>query len=682
MQSINKFDDIKALAIKKQPVVFISKLVIYKSISPIEIIREIKFSLGVNVISTLHDESKYDNVDIIGHSVGKTTLCRFIRHILGESTYSNETSSHLISKKFPEGWIGAEITVHNISYAVLRHIGTGNFQSRIAQNTSLESLIVESNKTPSKYNVSQESYVSKLGLNSPYSFENPRCTENTDWLQVLAWCSRDQESRYKSLYSWRDPESFSKTPIFSSAKEGPLYVIRYLLGLINEEETRLERENLNIQRNIESKRVRLKKLETIPQIQASLLANELKKLITKIVPDVNFSAKKILNPPEELPNIEDSIENDIKECGILNKEYKKELNDIEERKYRIKERLDVLAEEYRHLNNKKDQYTLSYSLNKIKREQSKGSDDKFLEEYEAKKTCECTLGGCIIENCTYVIDKKSEIDSRILNNKSFDEFRSNLNETDKNILNKIKDLDSRIEIIQTEKQSLEAEDHEITEKRVQIKLFWARMNEIIYELKQYSKEIVNPSENIEFTQLQKEIKNLDISLESNKNRLKTLISIHEKNKDILASIFNFSTRNILIGSSCNGTVSFKERNINFAIKRNNFLFGQAMGVLSVLLADISSLVYSIINENSMHPLFLIHDSPKEADLDDRIYGSFISFMVNLSKTFEKPPFQYIITTTTPPPPDIDSTLILSTDETLLKVNIFEGLSAPELQFDE
>lgn len=682
MQSINKFDDIKALAIKKQPVVFISKLVIYKSISPIEIIREIKFSLGVNVISTLHDESKYDNVDIIGHSVGKTTLCRFIRHILGESTYSNETSSHLISKKFPEGWIGAEITVHNISYAVLRHIGTGNFQSRIAQNTSLESLIVESNKTPSKYNVSQESYVSKLGLNSPYSFENPRCTENTDWLQVLAWCSRDQESRYKSLYSWRDPESFSKTPIFSSAKEGPLYVIRYLLGLINEEETRLERENLNIQRNIESKRVRLKKLETIPQIQASLLANELKKLITKIVPDVNFSAKKILNPPEELPNIEDSIENDIKEGGILNKEYKKELNDIEERKYRIKERLDVLAEEYRHLNNKKDQYTLSYSLNKIKREQSKGSDDKFLEEYEAKKTCECTLGGCIIENCTYVIDKKSEIDSRILNNKSFDEFRSNLNETDKNILNKIKDLDSRIEIIQTEKQSLEAEDHEITEKRVQIKLFWARMNEIIYELKQYSKEIVNPSENIEFTQLQKEIKNLDISLESNKNRLKTLISIHEKNKDILASIFNFSTRNILIGSSCNGTVSFKERNINFAIKRNNFLFGQAMGVLSVLLADISSLVYSIINENSMHPLFLIHDSPKEADLDDRIYGSFISFMVNLSKTFEKPPFQYIITTTTPPPPDIDSTLILSTDETLLKVNIFEGLSAPELQFDE
>ena len=68
MQSINKLDDIKAFAIRKQPVVFISKLVIYKSISPLEIIREIKFSLGVNIISTLHYDSRNENVDIIGHA--------------------------------------------------------------------------------------------------------------------------------------------------------------------------------------------------------------------------------------------------------------------------------------------------------------------------------------------------------------------------------------------------------------------------------------------------------------------------------------------------------------------------------------------------------------------------------------------------------------------------------------
>ena len=57
-------------------------------------------------------------------------------------------------------------------------------------------------------------------------------------------------------------------------------------------------------------------------------------------------------------------------------------------------------------------------------------------------------------------------------------------------------------------------------------------------------------------------------------------------------------------------------------------------------------------------------------------------MVKLSNAFEIPPFQYIITTTTPPPPDTDSKLILSTDEMLLKVNIFEELNEPELQFDE
>ena len=57
-------------------------------------------------------------------------------------------------------------------------------------------------------------------------------------------------------------------------------------------------------------------------------------------------------------------------------------------------------------------------------------------------------------------------------------------------------------------------------------------------------------------------------------------------------------------------------------------------------------------------------------------------MVELSNTFEKPPFQYIITTTTPPPSDIDSKLVLSTDETLLKVNIFEGVNGMELPLEE
>ena len=292
------------------------------------------------------------------------------------------------------------------------------------------------------------------------------------------------------------------------------------------------------------------------------------------------------------------------------------------------------------------------------------------------------MGGCTIENCSYVIDKKFDVDSRILKDQSFEEYRSGLNETSKRISKEINALSSSIENIKKEKNSLETEYQEISAKEIELKLIWTSIVETVSKLRKYSKEIINPTENLEFIQLQNEIEHLNETLENNKNRLKKLILKHDENKKILENIFNFLIRNILTGSSCNGIVSFKERNINFAIKRNNFLFGQAMEVLSVLLADISSLVYSIINENSIHPLFLIHDSPKEADLDDRIYRSFISFMVKLSNAFEIPPFQYIITTTTPPPPDTDSKLILSTDEMLLKVNIFEELNEPELQFDE
>ena len=155
--------------------------------------------------------------------------------------------------------------------------------------------------------------------------------------------------------------------------------------------------------------------------------------------------------------------------------------------------------------------------------------------------------------------------------------------------------------------------------------------------------------------------------------MKGLILSHEENKKTLARVYDIVVKNVLKGSYCKGDVSFQDRNITFAIKRKDYLFGQAMEVLSVILADISALLYSTINQTK-HPLFLIHDSPKEADLDDRIYKSFISFIVNFSNTFPTPPFQYIITTTTPPHEDIFKTSVirakLSTDETLLKVNIF------------
>jgi hypothetical protein len=46
---------------------------------------------------------------------------------------------------------------------------------------------------------------------------------------------------------------------------------------------------------------------------------------------------------------------------------------------------------------------------------------------------------------------------------------------------------------------------------------------------------------------------------------------------------------------------------------------------------------------------LVHDSPREADLSEKVYRRLFSFAAMLEQFGKEPYFQYILTTTTTPP---------------------------------
>ena len=88
-------------------------------------------------------------------------------------------------------------------------------------------------------------------------------------------------------------------------------------------------------------------------------------------------------------------------------------------------------------------------------------------------------------------------------------------------------------------------------------------------------------------------------------------------------------------------------------KRKWKIGGEAIFTLLVLLADMSALIFTIVSEQqSQLPGFLMHDSPREADMDYAVYHSYIRTWGGLQSEFPDPascPFQYIITTTSEPP---------------------------------
>ena len=85
--------------------------------------------------------------------------------------------------------------------------------------------------------------------------------------------------------------------------------------------------------------------------------------------------------------------------------------------------------------------------------------------------------------------------------------------------------------------------------------------------------------------------------------------------------------------------------------RGENLSGEAFETLSILLADLTTLLMGAIGE-AAHPGLLIHDSPREADLGGNIYRRLLLCIAQVADELgedSSTPFQYIVTTTTPPP---------------------------------
>jgi hypothetical protein len=137
--------------------------------------------------------------------------------------------------------------------------------------------------------------------------------------------------------------------------------------------------------------------------------------------------------------------------------------------------------------------------------------------------------------------------------------------------------------------------------------------------------------------------------------LNQLLAQHDSSRALMASIFSGAVRAVLTSGTYNGEVSLNDRELSFHITHGATMSGEAMETLSVLLADVACMVYNSVSDRARLPGFLVHDSPREADLGLRLYRSFIRVLASLQKHFgsaDACPFQYILTTTTSPPEEL------------------------------
>jgi hypothetical protein len=104
----------------------------------------------------------------------------------------------------------------------------------------------------------------------------------------------------------------------------------------------------------------------------------------------------------------------------------------------------------------------------------------------------------------------------------------------------------------------------------------------------------------------------------------------------------------LLGQEAKGRIVLSGAGIELSIDLGGDRATAAIDSLKALAFDLAALCLCIEGATRV-PAFLVHDSPREADLGLSIYHELFRMVRELERSAEQPLFQYIVTTTTEPP---------------------------------
>jgi hypothetical protein len=148
-------------------------------------------------------------------------------------------------------------------------------------------------------------------------------------------------------------------------------------------------------------------------------------------------------------------------------------------------------------------------------------------------------------------------------------------------------------------------------------------------------------------------------IELQKQELQRLQASYGQRLQAIGNIYDGLIKSAL-SDTYSGALQMPKGELQFQIEEATGLSGEAVETLALVLADVAAMMCSCRGIGH-HPRFLLHDSPREADLDRHIYNRYLQAMMTLSTEYggaESAPFQYIITTTSRPPEKLRQAICL------------------------
>jgi hypothetical protein len=216
-----------------------------------------------------------------------------------------------------------------------------------------------------------------------------------------------------------------------------------------------------------------------------------------------------------------------------------------------------------------------------------------------------------------------------------------------------KELERRQKLASPKKVALETALGDLTKARQRHKRELQELNAPWEESKRISGLLVAyQTACLELEAWDKELNDLKSEKEALSKYLDDLTDQHKKLVTHFGQIFNHIVRQML-GDVVTGSVRFSGKSIVPELEYHGPRDSAAFKVVRWLVFDLAALALGLTDAKAHHPRFLIHDSPREADLAAPIYVMLFAAARALEgESGSAPAFQYIVTTTEAPPPEL------------------------------
>jgi len=615
----------------KEPRLWVRRLVIWEAPGG-QKIRDISLRPGLNIVWSpdgSDDDKGAVGLRAIGHGSGKTLFCRLLRYCLGEQRFADETQRERIALAFPNGIVGAEVMLDGVCWAVVRPLGIRRRHIAIADG-NLDEIAAGDGATTSIDPLIEaiEQNIVTLGLASLARLQSGQKA----WPIALAWLTRDQECRFDDVLDWRSPASGSDAPLPASGREtGPRReALRAFLTAITDAEQQTRRTEEALRLDVANAEREIFYLDWDSDRRHKRLVDQLG-LAAKTLPEMPLllelfrkAADEKLAAAAQLPT------GDMAELGQARKalqEAREELRRADEERIGIEAQTPV---------EKQVLTLLSSEIPAL----------SFAAENAASQVCpicEVPIDKALAEGCN-------------LSHKLHNEVECRARLTSKHLAidaqkQKIDGLDARLRALRPT-IALGRQQVERAEKRVQAIESVRDARTSAWQMATQLKEGVERFAEVstERDEARIRLRSLEERLSKERERLEAFRDKQGLTFGRISQKFSAIIRG-LVNEDAKGMVSLTGKGLEIVVDVDGDRRTAAIESLKVLAFDLACLCLSVEGSTRV-PAFLVHDSPREADLGLSIYDELFRLMYELESLTETAAFQYIITTTTRPPDDV------------------------------